>query len=287
MATAHIHQIFYDEATRHAVEPAYIPLDNTQGRADWYEFWPIKQYLDTHSLVEGDWYGFLSTKFREKTGFTPANVHDALRQQAGADVLLLSGSFDQLAFFKNPFEQGDAWHPGLMALAQRLLDHMGVAVQLQDLVCHSHNFAYCNYIVAKPAYWRAWHTLAQAIWAVFEADDDFARELHGVTRYHSAPQGAPIKTFIQERMPALLLQSGFQIAVLQFDNVALHSNLFANTHDNRALLRVMDRLKREHGAHPDAGHLAAYQHLKPLVELSTNTVWISDPSIPHPLRSTP
>ena len=42
----HAFQIFYNDATRAAVDPAFQPLDNSANeRPDWYEYWPIRRFF--------------------------------------------------------------------------------------------------------------------------------------------------------------------------------------------------------------------------------------------------
>src|SRR5689334_22554604 len=105
----HIHQIFYDDRSRAAVHPDLIPLDNTGGRADWFEFWPIREYLRRTPLVEGDWYRFLSPKFAAKY-CDPSCIRPILEGvPQSMDVVLFSPGWDQAAYFLNCFEQGEHW----------------------------------------------------------------------------------------------------------------------------------------------------------------------------------
>jgi hypothetical protein len=53
-------QIFYDEKTRASLDRDFEPLDNTDSeRADWYEYWPIRNWLSRNELNESSYYGFL------------------------------------------------------------------------------------------------------------------------------------------------------------------------------------------------------------------------------------
>ena len=59
LQNARIFEIHYDDASRAMVSPEAIPLDNSQGRADWFEFWPILNYLRMDDLEDDVFYGFL------------------------------------------------------------------------------------------------------------------------------------------------------------------------------------------------------------------------------------
>src|SRR5690349_5921280 len=104
-----IHQIFYDDASQAQLEPGYLPLDNRANlRPDWYEFWSIRQFLLETPLQPGRWYGFFSPRFAEKTKLGSAEVLEFVRTIDGyADVALFSPYWDQIAYFQNPFEQGE------------------------------------------------------------------------------------------------------------------------------------------------------------------------------------
>ena len=65
-----VFQIFYDEDTRKILDPAFLPLDNSNAaRPDWLEYWPIRTVLLNNNFADTDYVGFLSPRFFEKTGF--------------------------------------------------------------------------------------------------------------------------------------------------------------------------------------------------------------------------
>lgn len=64
MQKAYIHQIFYSEETRKSLDAGFIPLDNSNQRPDWCEYWPIRNFLINAPLDSDGFYGFLSPKFR-------------------------------------------------------------------------------------------------------------------------------------------------------------------------------------------------------------------------------
>src|SRR6478752_9593069 len=167
---AEIRQIFYDEATRRQLDPGFVPLDNTANlRPDWFELSVIRDFLLRASLQEDTWYGFLSPKFRHKTGLGSAEVNAFLRGcDASADVALFSTGWDQISFFLNPFEQGEFWHPGMADLSQEFLAHCGVDLDVRRYVSHTGNTVYSNFVVARPAFWRDWLVLANKLFDLAE-----------------------------------------------------------------------------------------------------------------------
>ena len=143
----YIYQIYYNEETRKKILPGFIPLDNTKNlRPDWFEFWVILNFLRNNTLENDTWYGFLSPKFQQKTGFNSAFVLDVIERYGDlANVALFSQGWDHIAYFINSFEQGEVFHPGLMRLSQDFIDKVGLEVNLKTLVSDSTSSGFSNY----------------------------------------------------------------------------------------------------------------------------------------------
>ena len=163
--------------------------------------------MHANRLDDGSWYGFLSPQFQKKTGLTSEQVHRFLEfsGERGEVALILTG-WDQVAYFLNPFEQSEIWHPGLTAIAQSVVSELGYDIDLSGLVTHSGNFTFSNYIIAKPDYWRDWLAIADRFFELVEhGSSPLSRRLRQTTSYGSAANQAPVKAFIQERLPALVM----------------------------------------------------------------------------------
>jgi len=201
-----LHQIVYSPQTMAAVEPGYIVLDNTANpRPDWYEIWPIVQFLQDAALREDAFYGFFSPKFGRKTQLSHADVVAQVQAAAArdADVVLFSPQPDMGAFFLNVFEQGETFDAGLIDAGQAFLAHVGQPLNLRGMVMDSRQTVFSNYFVARPAFWRAWLALVQPLLAVCEdADSALGRQLTPPTTY---PGQAQRKVFLAERLASLLL----------------------------------------------------------------------------------
>jgi hypothetical protein len=211
MQQAHIFQIYYSEQTRLILDPGFIPLDNLSNeRPDWREYWPIRRYLAIENLREGEYYGFLSPRFKEKTGLTSHDVHGFIED--GYDLISFSPFFDQMAFFFNIFEQGEFAHSGLASLSQRVLQDLGVRLeasgtttQVQQLVMDSRHVIFGNYFVAKPKFWRAWFEVTEKIFHIAESRvGPLAQALNAVASHETLAQA---KVFVIERIASLLLRT--------------------------------------------------------------------------------
>jgi len=208
---AHIYQIVYSEESKAACDPGFEQLDNLSNeRPDWREYWPIRSYLKTRELDEGSFYGFLSPKFRHKTGLSSETVFQFIGQNAATrDVFLFSPFFDQLAFFPNVFYQGDAAHPGLLKLSADFLRGAGLEGDLTAMISCSRNSVFSNYIVARPSFWRKWFDATERL---FRAAEDPSHPLHSRLNAKASYLGIDVeyKIFLLERIATYVLH-GYEL----------------------------------------------------------------------------
>jgi predicted O-linked N-acetylglucosamine transferase (SPINDLY family) len=199
-------QICYTEETRQSIPAGFAELDNLANeRPDWREFWPMRNYLMTHALEEDVFYGFFSPRFSYKTGLDFEKIRE-FAQQHGADhdVLIFSPFWDLNSLFINSFEQGEFFHPGLMACSQQFLQAVGKDLRLSELVMHGDNTAFCNYFIAKKKFWLHWLELGEKLYQSAEAEGTvLAHALNQNTIY--SHDLLPLKIFVQERLVNMLL----------------------------------------------------------------------------------
>jgi hypothetical protein len=203
--TANIFQIYYSNATKSVLDPGFLPLDNSSNeRPDWREYWPIRRYLLENSLVDGDYYGFLSPAFKEKTGLTAAAVVDFVERGGGEpEVVLFSPFYDLIAFFLNQWEQGGMTHSN-QPLFERSLELVAPDFNMYDTASTALNSVFCNYFVAKPAFWRAWLERCERVFSCAElADTALGQALSEGIDYKS--EKVPAKVFVIERVASALL----------------------------------------------------------------------------------
>jgi len=204
----HIYQIYYDERTRGQLDPGFVPLDNlANARPDWREYWPIRRFLLSETLVEDHRYGFLSPRFKNKTDLSSDDVKEFVAQSGSeTDVVIFSPFFDMSALFLNVFEQGDFFIPGFLETAQEFVNWLGLKISVEGLITDSRNTVFCNYLVAKPRFWRAWLDVAEKLYQVAEAPSEHPelnRRLNqAIKRRNEAVQ---VKVFVLERLASLIL----------------------------------------------------------------------------------
>src|SRR5271165_2684661 len=207
MPAAFIYQILTPLVSPRDLDPGFLVLDNSQNvRPDWFEYWPIRNFLIEKSLDEGAFYGFLSPRFKQKTNLGAAAVHSIIRDaQAATDVILFSPSIRNSSYHLNVFAHGDSEHPGLLEISRKFFERIGHSADLDELVNDSRNTVASNYFVAKPRFWRRWLAIAEALFAIAEAPGDaLGAELRGPTAYRGA-MDVQMKVFIVERIASWLL----------------------------------------------------------------------------------
>lgn len=202
----HLHYIAYSSETLKDL-PHDAELLNNLGneRPDWFEYWPMRQFLLSRNLQEDSFYGFFSPKFSQKTLLTFTEAKNIVAQHYETkDVILFSPQPDMGAFFLNVFEQNETFDPGFIDTCEAFFRHFGSEIPLRQLVMDSRTTVFSNYFVARPAFWREWLYWTEIIFAVCETGypDSLQKQLTYATTYPGAVQR---KVFFVERIASLLL----------------------------------------------------------------------------------
>jgi hypothetical protein len=228
MQAMHIYQILTPYTSRLELDPGFEVLDNSANeRPDWFEYWPIRRFLLNEALDENAFYGFLSPKFKLKTGLSADAVREAiLAADSAADVVLLSPSIHNSAFYLNVFEHGDAEHPGLKSVAKRLFERLELPSDLDSLVSDSRNTVHSNYFIAKPRFWRAWLAINEKMFAIAETPGDPLGEALRAPTPYRGNLNVQMKIFIMERMATWLLSCDRSFAARVRDPFAAHSRIY-------------------------------------------------------------
>ena len=256
-------QIAYSAETLNPISPDFAILNNLDNaKPEWYELWPMLQYLNATPLDDDCWLGFFSPKFHLKTGWTGWNIKEfTLRQSNQCEAVLFGQAWDQIAYFRNVFEQGEYWHPGLTEISEEIYRRVGLNVNLKMLVNHTGNACFSNFIVAKPTYWKMWAYYANRLFEFIENDDSRIGKLsRGDVSYGAKERLAPIRTFIQERLHAILLNqiSGQVVTFERVTESQPFERLFEATHENSLKLKLCDIHKRLYLATGKQEHLDAF-----------------------------
>jgi hypothetical protein len=262
MAVVHIHQIFYSSGTREALDRGFAGLDNMKNdRPDWREYWPIRNYLLNTPLTGDAYYGFFSPKFGSKTNLGSTAVYDFIHEHAGSrDVFLFSPFFDQIAYPANIFEQGALQHADTLQTFRECVARAAPGVDFNSLIMDSTNTVFCNYFVAKPAFWRIWLEKCELIFRIAEeGTTDLAKRLNAVTSHDGS--GVPMKVFVLERMASLILSTEKHWRVKSYNPLTLPWSKAAIA-SFRLEMAFLDALKIAHASQGHQQYLDAFYDLR-------------------------
>ena len=201
-----IFQIYYDEKTKLQLDPDFIPLDNSENsRPDWCEYWPIRKVLGNQSFDDDTYLGFFSPRFFDKTGMRGSKVLEIVRG-SDDDVISFSPYFDQCALHLNPFYQGEANHPGLLAVAQNVSLFLDVDLDLKSIICDQTTSIFSNYFVARYSFWKKWFAYVEKVIEMCEGpDNDLKSSLVSTTPYRKGAE-YEMKLFICERLVTIVME---------------------------------------------------------------------------------
>jgi len=176
---------------------------------------------------------------------------------------LVSPAWDQICFYKNPWEQGEAWHSGLLAASQQFFDAIDYGLNLGDSVTDMSNTVFSNYLVAKGAFWSEWARLARLLFDYVQskaADDP----LQGTVADGSALNQYPLRAFVQERIAsAILIKHRFPaLAIDTSGHYPIFTRLFVDNLETRRALQACDLLKRLYRQHSDVQFLEVYHKIR-------------------------
>ncbi|WP_016835288.1 hypothetical protein [Herbaspirillum lusitanum] len=210
-------QIYYDEASQKMLDPGFTPLEIVGNpRADWREYWGIRDYFLNNVLNEDEYYGFLSPAFKHKTHLSAQQVEAFMENNPGNDVYTFSPMIQEAACYLNVFEQGNRHHPGLINVAKEFFASIDLSIDMETLVNDFRSAVYCNYVIAKPVFWQHWFAINERLFEISEQEKShLSTQLNGTTAYSKGP--VPMKVFMMERTASLILALASDLKVAAFD----------------------------------------------------------------------
>lgn len=151
-----------ERAAIHLLPPPAADEPDADGA--WRHCEAVRAFLRDGQPDEQKLVGFLPADFRRQCGLDAAQllarVH-ALPADTDACGIALPG--DASEFFLNVFEPVEAFDPGFTEDAARFLAGAGLDVAPATLVMDSRQSVTGPWLLARPAFWRAWLALADAL----------------------------------------------------------------------------------------------------------------------------
>jgi len=229
-----LYQICHSQDTMNNIPNGFLALDNLKNeRDDWREYWPIRNFLKSNYMPEETLIGFMSPRFFYKTNLTCGDIQKFISNKYNRqDVVSFSPFWDLSSIFKNVFEQGDFFHPGLSETCQEFSNIHLTNLDLKNSITHSQNSIFCNYFLATKSFWLEWLKLGELLYSEAESGITLlSKKLNNITTYGS--QSLQMKVFVQERLATMVLLANSNIKVLAYDIFNLKAsntpfNIFLN-----------------------------------------------------------
>ncbi len=219
-----IHQIYYREDQRPHLDPCMKHWDNRENlRPEWCELWVMRtaaQRFDDHFDERT---GFFSWKYRQKLQLEYSQIEGFVQAHPEADCHIFSPAVFQVAFYRNVWAQAEAWHPGMTAVAQTLLDALEIRIDLAATVDHHLTTAFANYWVATRPVWKAYLAFMDRVFTFIDAQRDdpqspFWKHLYGSAGGSGHVQRLPVIPYLVERLFSVFVKQHpeFKIAAWEY-----------------------------------------------------------------------
>ena len=200
-----IHQIYYADSQRRALDPAFIPFDNRANpRPAWREYHVFRTALLAGRCREGDVTGFLSWKFGVKTRVSGSVFADFVACQPDVDVSFVNPCRIEPRPFTNIWQQAEVHHPGILGLTQRIFTAVGIDVDLARLEQPREQVLFCNYWAGTHGFWQTYMAFCEPIYHHIETGLDEADQQLIWSRADREID-SPYVPFIMERLFSTLL----------------------------------------------------------------------------------
>jgi hypothetical protein len=212
-----IHQIFYDDAQRSALDPAFIPYDNRdKPQPEWREYQVFRTAWLQGQCRAGDVTGFLSWKFAAKTGLRGVRFLQFIELNPGYDVYYVNPCRVEPRPFTNIWQQAEVHHPGIIGLAQRIFDSLGVTIDLASFEQPHEQVLFCNYWAGSRRFWDEYMAFCEPVYHhILDGLDEADRRL--IWSRADREIDAPYTPFIMERLFSTLLALSPSIRALGLD----------------------------------------------------------------------
>ncbi|TCF98197.1 hypothetical protein BZM26_27105 [Paraburkholderia strydomiana] len=243
-------------------ESEFRPLAVAQNSEAWREFRIlIDFYRRGHHRLD-NFSGILSPKFRLKTGVSGRDFVNFVSSNPDADVCIINPYPGARYLSYNVWMHGEAFHPGIVARGQALLNLAGIDWDLRDAPRNGERtLCYSNFWIGSAAFWESYvGGVLDPIARFLEQnpDDPVARDVMDPTTHYTS---APFLPFIVERLFSTFL------ALHGRTKIAVHTGPYervmelCDTEFERDIVRemrpVVDACDNAEGFSPEVKNLQA------------------------------
>jgi hypothetical protein len=145
-----IYQICYDSKQHINVDKDFILYDNSKYNQRFNKLNNPREYqvfLDNYKNINSDYTGYVSWKFRSKTGLTGRSFINNFTEHDLYFVNCGPRSID------NVWEQGERQHPGIIDFTQNIFDAINYDINIKKIKHCRSKTAFCNFWAGSPVFW--------------------------------------------------------------------------------------------------------------------------------------
>jgi hypothetical protein len=204
-----VFQIYYKPELKVHLDPVFEPLDNTDNPNPELREWDVwNREHEARMASDLDYWGYVSWKFKEKTGLTGEQVISFILSNPGQDCYLLNPCIVNEALFANSWEQGDIHHPNISEIGNSFLKKIGYGdVDVKSMLLDRHTTVFANYIVGSRKFWEKFMEFSRKLFTEAEKDPEFKHQVfgEGLSNY-AHDKSLPNFTFLIERLIPTFLE---------------------------------------------------------------------------------
>lgn len=229
MAAPMIYQVYFNEETKKACDPAFEHYDNSSKLNEFFENQIIADLIEKGEHLQDEYFGVFSHHVKEKIPlkgidhlhFSPESLERSIENYK-VDVF----GFCKRREATNIVLQGDRWHPKFTLIMYQVLDHCGITLpaKLDKIILF-------NLMVCRGHFWTAYYNdllkpAMEILKEIPEAYEDSRYSLLGkplamdpvkTVRFKKAfgLEYYPYHPFICERLASIYLQLNKQFTFKQ------------------------------------------------------------------------
>jgi hypothetical protein len=194
-------QIYYRPDMLSALDPAFVPYDNTSNeRPDLREWWCWNKIHNSYLVRDVEYWGAVSFRFYEKTKISGEKFLEFFKNNPGYDTYYVCPwNIFSVKQNNNVWVQGDVYHPGLSALANEILTKLGFNIDVTQIKM-SDAYFYCNFFVANKLFWDSYMKFITSVFEICKIDNSVNDKLLTIGRSNYQDKTTPMFPFFIERM---------------------------------------------------------------------------------------
>jgi hypothetical protein len=204
-----IFQVYFKPEQLPQLDLDFTPCDNTANLQPDLQEWHVwdREY-DACCADSLDYWGFFSWRFKEKMNMTGKQVNAYIADNPGYDVYLFNPCIVNEALFANSWEQGDMYHPGLSAIADKFLAKLGYTdTSVLELLLDRNRTSFATYTVGNRQFWDGYMAFSRRIFTEADIDAEFKKLVFtpGTSNY-ARNSSYSMFAFLNERLISTYLE---------------------------------------------------------------------------------